>query len=151
MFWRIPLSDARYACGRVLQVEAGSRVTILAGLMSWVGASPPDSAGLAGSTVVSQGTAHVKTITETGGEILGYRDLALDDIEPLPMLSHSWPTGVRLPSGFEPPKARLVNGFHDVREATAREIESLPALSAWGYKVIQAEAENYFVAKTTHA
>lgn len=134
MFWGVPLSDGRTACGRVLQIQAGSRVTFLAGLMDWVGDDPPSARSVAGARLIAQGTAHIKTITENGGEILGERALALDRIEPLPMLSHALPPGVR-----------LVAGFDDLRAATSEEIETLAPLPGWGYSVIAISAEQYFV------
>jgi hypothetical protein len=138
MFWAVPLSDGRFACGRVLQVERGSRVTILAGLMAWVSPDQPTEEALSGASLLSQGTAHIKAITETGGEILGERPLRADSIEPLPMLSHAMP-----------PRVRLVRGFEDLRAATSAEVEALPVLSAWGYNAIAVEAEQYFVSGDT--
>lgn len=134
MFWAVPLSDGRFACGRVLQIEPSSRVTLLAGLMAWVSPKPPTDAALSGAALLSQGTAHIKTITETGGEILGERPLTADSIEPLPELSHAMP-----------PRVRLVSGFEDLRAATREEVDALPVLSAWGYNVIAVQAEEYFV------
>ena len=43
--------------------------------MDWVGSAPPTAEALVGRSVLSQGHANVKTITHTGGEILGFRPL----------------------------------------------------------------------------
>jgi hypothetical protein len=134
MFWGVPLRDGRTACGRVLQIEPGGRVTFLAGLMDWVGSEAPTSEAIAGARLLTQGTAHLKTITENGGEILGMRPLELDGIEPLPQLSHAMPPGVR-----------LVQGFTDVRAATGQEVDSLDVIAAWGFNVITVFAEQFFV------
>ena len=85
-FWSIPLGDGRFACGRVIQLrlEDGKRDsrTFLAGLMDWWGRKPPTAERIAGCGVVEQGGASIKTITATGGKILGFRDLSLDSIVP---------------------------------------------------------------------
>jgi hypothetical protein len=82
-YWAIPLTDGRFACGRVLAVPAyeQSRVLAVVGLMDWVGARPPNDGDLAGRKIVRFGLAHVKAINQNGGAILGLRPLALDGIE----------------------------------------------------------------------
>ncbi len=93
-FWAVPLSDGRFACGRVLAVPkddpslAISRKMFLAGLMNWVAHDRPTSETIAGSEVVAQGMAHVRTIQTTGGVVLGCRDLALDGIVGLREVTH---------------------------------------------------------------
>lgn len=81
-FWAIPLADGRFGCGRVMASPAsiGPRMSFVAGLMDWVGDAPPTEADLAARDVVRQGTAHIKTITETGGEVLGCRALQRDGL-----------------------------------------------------------------------
>src|SRR5262245_21051544 len=86
-FWSIPLLNGRWACGRVLQlkVTAGGRRdsrAFLAGLMNWSSRYPPTSDTIAGAQVLEQGQAHIKTIRENGGIVLGYRALEADGIEP---------------------------------------------------------------------
>ena len=88
-FWAVPLSDGRFGCGRVLDVPrsgdlhvpANSRM-FLAGLLDWVGPRPPTDQSIAGAHLNAQGFAHIKTILTTGGEVLGWRDLAADGIVP---------------------------------------------------------------------
>ena len=65
-FWGVPLSDGRWACGRVLAIKSepdayfpGNSRTFLAGLMNWDGDDPPTSDSIAGQTLVAQGWAHV--------------------------------------------------------------------------------------------
>ena len=75
-FWAIPLSDGRFACGRVLAVQrepdpyimVGTRA-LFAGLLDWVGDRPPDAEAIAGAPLIAQGFAHIKAITTTGGEV----------------------------------------------------------------------------------
>jgi hypothetical protein len=83
-FWAVPLNDGRFTCGRVMAPKSSisPRVMFMAGLMDWVGNQPPTEDNLAGRRVLSQGSAHVKTITETGASILGCRPLDLEDLHP---------------------------------------------------------------------
>src|SRR5262249_30056707 len=101
-FWSIPMRSGRFACGRVIQlrIENGKRDSrmFLAGLMDWTGNLPPTSDAIAGCGVNSQGAAHVKTIGENNGEVLGFRDLCADGIEPWMFLdAHS---ATRVQHGF---------------------------------------------------
>jgi hypothetical protein len=80
-FWAIPLADGRFAVGRVMAVPAfGDRDTrgFVAGLLDWIGATPPDAEAVAGRSVVVQGKTRIEAITNTGGSILGLRPLELD-------------------------------------------------------------------------
>jgi hypothetical protein len=84
-YWAIPLSDGRFACGRVMAVPAfgpHDRVGVVVGLMDWTGIRPPGSDQLAGHAVLEQGKARFEAITSTGGQILGHRPLALDALVP---------------------------------------------------------------------
>ena len=74
-FWAVPLGDGKYSCGIVLSLVSNeskrdSRM-FLAGLLDWVGNSLPQESSLVDCSVLDKGFAHIKTITETGGEILG--------------------------------------------------------------------------------
>src|SRR3954467_14200909 len=85
-FWSIPLQNRGFACGRVIQLriqndKRDSRV-FLGGLMDWFGESPPTAEAIAGCGVIAQGSLHVKAIRENAGQVLGFRDLSLEDIEP---------------------------------------------------------------------
>ena len=84
-FWGIPLEHGRYACGRVLGTVPDSRRLFVAGLLDWCALRPPDEVSIAGRPVLEQGRAHIKTITENGGAILGCRPLDLDGIR------NEWP------------------------------------------------------------
>jgi hypothetical protein len=144
-FWGVPLSDGRYACGRVLAVpderepdpslwSERDSTTFFAGLMDWVGDEPPTAASIAGAALLEQGTAHVKTIRENGRFVLGHRDLALDGIVGLHAVTHRG-GGV----------VYLYEGAHRLRPATREEARSLPVMSTWGFKVISIIAEKVFV------
>jgi hypothetical protein len=91
-FWSVPLADGRFGCGRVMlpTTRIGPRVGFVAGLMDWVGDAPPTAAAVAGTSVLDQGHAHIKTILHTGGAILGCRDLAEDSLLPDPDPESTW-------------------------------------------------------------
>ena len=58
--------------------------------MDWVGDAPPTASALAGRGVLRQGHAHVKTIVNTGGEVLGCRDLDEDGLVVEPDPDSTW-------------------------------------------------------------
>jgi Immunity protein 26 len=139
-FWAIPLTDGRFACGRVLAVPhekdpnimVGTRA-FLAGLLDWVGDAPPDGDAIAGTRLVAQGFAHIKAIMTTGGVILGIRPLDLDHLVPSRWKSHEAGGTVWVYEGA----TRLHPISPDER--------SLPIISVWGYSVIRDLAERSFV------
>jgi hypothetical protein len=140
-FWGVPLSDGRWACGRVLAVKKepddhfpGNSRTFLAALMDWGGNLPPTADDLEGRNIVAQGWAHVLTIQKNGQRILGHRDLALEGITGLLEVTHRAGGTVMLYQGATP-----------VRPATREEAATLPVLSTWGFKVISVLAERLFV------
>jgi hypothetical protein len=70
-FWAIPLRRGGwYACGRVVRVLDG-RSRVIAGPMDWCEPTLPTAGVLQGRRVLKFGTANVRSITETGGPILG--------------------------------------------------------------------------------
>ena len=85
-FWSIKLSDGRFACGRVLEIDRsakyGARTMFVAGLVDWVGERPPTSAAIAGRPIFDSGRGHVSLIADGGGAVLGDRPLELDGIVP---------------------------------------------------------------------
>lgn len=139
-FWAVPLSDGRFACGRVLDVPRQpdlhvpvARTLFLAGLLDWVGDAPPMGASIAGAGLLAQGFAHIKAITTTGGEILGWRDLSEDGIVPEGWRSHEGGGTVW-----------VYEGARRVRPATAAD-RDLPIMGTWGYSVIRVLAESRLV------
>lgn len=136
-FWGIPLKSNAYACGRVLEVGPKTGRQIVVGLMDWVGAVPPTSEAIAGCKVIEHGGAHIKTIKETGGAILGCRDLKLDSITVPLSLDESPRNGCHLRQGFE------IIGL-----ANENQLNELQVFSTWGYRVIYLLAEKFFGNKT---
>ncbi len=133
-FWALPLAGGKYGCGRVIALKpktgTGSRSMLLAGLMNWVGSSLPTKEELAGCTTLAQGQIHLRSILETGGEILGNRPLAEDKIEADLFLSES-------PGR----NCMLMQGYEIVRPASQEEQQQLPVFATWGYLVIQGKAQ----------
>jgi hypothetical protein len=139
-YWAVPLSNGRFACGRVLAVPrepdpfyaVNSRM-FLAGLLRWVGDQPPDSDSIARARLLSQGFAHVLTIRENGGSVLGRRSLESDGLVPDHWRSHEGGGTVW-----------VYEGSRRLRPATADD-SSLPLISTWGFKVISRIAERVLV------
>jgi hypothetical protein len=74
-FWAIPLSNGSYACGVVLaklissgKIESRS---FLAALIDWNGKDKPSSEDIKNKEIIKKGSAHIKAIQLTGGEIVG--------------------------------------------------------------------------------
>lgn len=138
-FWALPLSDGTFGCGRVVEVPPAetrkSRVEFLAGVLDWHSTVVPTSDSIAGARCLKQGHAHIRAITRTGGEILGYRDLADDGIEPWIFRSADfWKN------------SQVTRGLIPVRPQTPSD-NDLPVLSTWGYDVARLVAEARFVRK----
>jgi len=138
----VPLSDGRFACGRVLAsvrdidddfLLGGSRKIFLAALMDWVGQAEPTAEDLIGCGVLEQGLVHVKAILRTGGMILGCRPLDLDGVTGLREVTHRG-------GGI----VYLYEGATQLRPATREEAASSPILSVWGMDVIRVVAEHRF-------
>lgn len=136
-FWPIPLSNGRFACGRVLQIarEHGQSSTkmFLAGLMDWSGSEEPVSNDLEGIRILRSGSAHIKTITHIGAEIVGIRDLKAD--------------GLTVPFTLDQargPSRHLTQGYDVLRLATHEEQSTLSVFSTWGFGVICLLAEHHF-------
>jgi hypothetical protein len=75
-FWGVPLSGQFFGCGIVLSIEKksnGHRDTrrFLAGLLDWIGRCKPSQPEISGRRVIAYGFAHIKTVTENGGSLLG--------------------------------------------------------------------------------
>ena len=134
-FWSIPMCDGRFACGRVIQLrmENGKRDsrTFLAGLMDWSACVPPTTDAISGRGVIRQGHVHVMTINKNGGEVVGFRDLALDRIEPWMFADAGWANWVQ-------------RGFDPVRAFDRKTDANLPVFSTWGFGVIKVLAEKHF-------
>jgi hypothetical protein len=136
-FWGIHLENGKFACGRVIEIEPGSRTGFLAGLMDWIGDEPPTAEKLNGCKTLVQGNVHIKTIHETAldGCISGHRPLDLDGIK-----SDFFTTQLMWDEN-----CMLMKGYTELRQATEQEAKILPRLGAWGYSMIKCYAEELLV------
>lgn len=135
-FWDIPLEDGRHGAGVVVALRAANGLngarpdsrSFVAGVLTWSGDAPPTTTTLAGSELYRWGDAHILTIADGGGEILGVIDFPLNEI---PTRSHRAGGTVWL----------WVNG-EKRRPATDAERETLPSRSTWGYQFARVLAES---------
>jgi hypothetical protein len=138
-FWALPLSDGTFGCARVIEVPSSenrrSRVEFLAGVLDWHSTELPTADSIAGAPCLRQGHAHVRAITRTGGEILGFRDLAADGIEPWLFRGAEFWRNSQVFRGLTPLRAQTPDD------------DNLPVLSTWGYNVPCVVAEARFVKK----
>ena len=136
-FWAIPLSDGSFGCGRVIELTSpgsiGARVSFLAAVLDWNAHLLPNSEAIAGAMCLSQGQAHLKVVTESGGCILGHRALELDGIEPWEFRGAEFHVNSHLHKGLRPERPQ------------ERSDSSLPVLSTWGYRMPVIIAEAQFV------
>jgi hypothetical protein len=139
-FWALPLSDGSFGCGRVIQLKpremTGARTTFLAAVLDWHSAELPTPESIALAPCLDQGSVHLKAVTETGGVILGFRDLDDDGIQP-------WI--FRGADGWK--NSHVQQGFIDIRPQQPEDC-SLPLYSAWGFKFAACIAEARFVKST---
>ncbi len=105
----------------------------LAAVLDWHGDAPPTGESIAGAKCLDQGQVHLKAITETGGCILGYRSLELDNIEPWEFRGAMFHVNSFVHRGLEPVRPQ---------QPTDRR---LPVLSTWGYDLLAPIAEDHFV------
>ncbi len=99
---------------------------LLAGLMDWIGSAPPTSESIAHHKTLKQGQIHLRSIWDTGGQILGHRVLELDGITAEQFLSESPGKG-----------CYLLQGYECLRPASEAEQRSLPVFPTWGYLVMR--------------
>lgn len=128
-FWAIPMDDGRFACGRILQLGGEENPTptraFFGGLHAWVGLNPPRAATSFGKIFVDVGMMHIRAVTNSGGHILGERDLVQDEIQLPELLSAHGGAGTM-----------ILSGAAHVRRARREEWGKMPVLRVWGYDVI---------------
>jgi hypothetical protein len=78
-FWALHLADGKFGAACVVGThmssgKASSRVFI-AGVINWVGTSIPTEFDLANRSLVQHAFAHIKTIADGGGQILGLANI----------------------------------------------------------------------------
>ena len=74
-YWSFCLKSGLHVCGVVIaRRRDGAKINqrlFLAGLLDWSGAAAPKVEEIEGARIKERGFAHIKTITENGGDILG--------------------------------------------------------------------------------
>ena len=128
-FWAIPMSDGRFACGRVLRVDRdrafGARTMFVAAVLDWVGDEPPTVDSIAGAPVLAVGIAHVQVIGDNGGTVLGERALESDGIEDPGRVDAHWGTGypvARAERRFIAGDPQVASEFREVRSPLTAEM-----------------------------
>jgi hypothetical protein len=79
-FWAVRLSDGRFGCAIVTDLKpsgVASRKSLVAGLVDWVGVSPPTHDAATGE-IFAQGLTGIEAISATGSKILGNVPLPKD-------------------------------------------------------------------------
>lgn len=135
-YWAVPLRGGRFAAGRVLQLRETEgrrdRRMFLAGLLRWIGDREPTSDDLAGAPLVACGHAHIATIQQTGGQLLGMRPLADDGLVTPTFIDAAFPEFV-------------LQGMAPIRKALPADATRYPVLPTWGCSVITVLAEKHLV------
>jgi hypothetical protein len=74
-YWSFRIKGGMYVCGVVIaRRRDGAKINqrlFLAGLLDWSGTAAPKAEEIEGRGIIERGFAHIKSITETGGEIIG--------------------------------------------------------------------------------
>jgi hypothetical protein len=74
-YWSFQLNGGKFVSGVVLALRLKNgkidRRSFLAGLLDWSGNALPNADELEGREIKECGFAHIKTITENGGDVLG--------------------------------------------------------------------------------
>jgi hypothetical protein len=139
-YWALPLSDGTFGCGRVIEVPGhelrNSQMEFLAAVLDWHAQTEPTGEMIAGHPCLTQGRAHIRSITRTGGAILGHRELAADGITP-------W----LFRRADHHRNSSVMRGFVPIRDQRPSD-QGLPVLSVWGYLVPQVIADARFVKRT---
>jgi hypothetical protein len=74
-FWAMPLANGKYSCGVVLPMlkndEKVDNRVFYAALIDWSSEVLPTAKDVSRRNLIKKGAAHIKTILESGGELLG--------------------------------------------------------------------------------
>lgn len=142
MFWPVALEGGQFASGVVLGVPkrpdphqpANSRIFV-AGLLDWLGSSSPSEDDLQTAQLLDWGTAHVRSIDLTSGEvgIVGRLGKPLNSIA---KVSHRFGGTV----------AVYVNGEFS-RAASKDEAREMDVFGTWGLVYIRARAAHVLGAR----
>jgi hypothetical protein len=134
--WDIVLSNGWHAAGVVVAPTAldfgppGSK-GFIAGLLDGTDSSAPSAEACSEAALLDWGSAHIKTITHAGSQILGRTESPLRPIR-------------KFGAGDRQLNDVYANGALD-HPATPEERTVLPVAGTWGYHVVNVIAERVFV------
>lgn len=134
-FWAIPTRRGGWhCCGRILAIsDLTATRSVVVGLLSWCEPHLPTADTIAGAPVLDYGVAHVKTVRETGGMLLGPRPLDADGLDQI-LNDRDWSVW---PDGDTGPSLTKHTNTSDVTSPKIRRSRSSdqrPATSG-GYRV----------------
>ncbi|MFK7803770.1 MAG: Imm26 family immunity protein [Anaerolineae bacterium] len=130
-FYFIPLSNGKFACGRVLLIKkkSGRRTkTVLVGLHDWFGENHPTKADIHECKIIEQGVIHINSIGYVGGEVIGHKPLDEDGLKPL----------LQFEAGY------LLDGFENIGQLPVEEYEKYSRRFTYGLDVMRLLAEKHF-------
>ena len=94
-FWALPLADGSFGAGCVVGdcIRGSKKHTrlFIAGVVAWQGQEPPNVTDVKDRPVIAHAFAHIKTITSSGGCIIGRGQIYFGDL-PNSAVSLSLPT-----------------------------------------------------------
>ncbi|NNM14588.1 MAG: hypothetical protein HKO58_09695 [Gammaproteobacteria bacterium] len=136
-FWAFPIRGKAYACGVVLQLVTingkKDNRSFIAGLLNWTGTKKPIGDDLKDCEVLEHGQAHIKSIVETGGEILGKIPWKESRLE-IPLSLNESPGR----------NCMLRRGNEILGKASSKQQKELEVFGTWGFKFISRLAEKHF-------
>ena len=130
-YFYIPLSDGRFACGRILLIEKknGKKTKLLlVALHDWSGANHPTKEDIHSRPIIEQGVMHINSINNIGGEIIGFKPLGEDGLKPL----------LQFEAGY------LLDGFENLGRISQDEYEKYSRRTTYGLDSIRLKANKHF-------
>lgn len=130
-FYFIPLSNGKFACGRVLLIKkkSGRRTkTVLVGLQDWSGENHPTKEDIHECKIIEQGVIHINSIGYVGGEVIGHKPFDEDGLKPL----------LQFEAGY------LLDGFENIGQLPVEEYEKYSRRFTYGLDVMRLLAEKHF-------
>jgi hypothetical protein len=131
-FYYIPLSNGKFACGRLLLLKRKSgrkTKSILVGLHDWTGDEYPTKEDIHQCDIIEQGVMHINSISHVKGEVLGHKPLSEDNLKPL----------LQFEAGD------LLDGFENIGKLPVEDYKKYSRRSTYGLNVIKLLAEKNFV------
>lgn len=131
-FFYVPLSNGKFACGRLLLIQRKSgrkTKSLLVGLHNWIGKGHPSNQDIHNSDIIEQGVMHINSIGYIEGEVIGNKPLIEDHLKPC----------LQFEAGY------LLDGFENLGSIPADDCNKYSRRSTYGLGVIKLLAEKHFV------